>query len=67
VKLLCKFGFHYWRLLGFTNLTLSDSLEECRRCGAGRATWCHGQAYTKYTPEQMATYKKNCALPTEPN
>ena len=57
MKWLCKIGIHFYRSLGFTNLLLSDSLEECWICGAGRAWFCFGQAYAKYTPEQMALYK----------
>jgi hypothetical protein len=56
-EFLCKLGFHAWTLLGFTSLTLSDSLEECRVCGKGRAWFVYGQAYALYTPEQMANYK----------
>ena len=57
MKWLCKLGLHFYRLIGFTNLMLSDSLEECRICGAGRAWFSYGQAWAKYSPEEMVAYK----------
>ena len=59
MKWLCKIGLHYWRLVGFTSLTLSDSLEECRVCGCGRLVLSFGQAWIKYTPEQMGLLKRS--------
>lgn len=56
MRLLCRVGLHYWKLLGFTNLLLSASLEECRFCGKGRESLNFGEAFIYHTPEQMAVY-----------
>ena len=52
-RLRCKLGWHEWEEVGWLNLSLSDRLKHCVRCGAGLATFSYGQAYIKYTPEQM--------------
>lgn len=63
MKLLCKIGFHYWRFVGYSNLLLSDSLEECRHCGAGRILVSYGAATVNYTPAQMREYKEARDVP----
>lgn len=53
MKWICKLGIHSWEFIGWANLMLSDSLKRCKRCGCGRIDIAFGQAYCKYTPEQM--------------
>lgn len=53
MKWLCKIGLHSWEPLGFFGLMLDSSLKRCRRCGIGHMDICFGQAYCRYTPEQL--------------
>jgi hypothetical protein len=53
MRWLCKIGLHSWEHLGFAGLTLDCSLKRCRRCGIGHMDVCFGQAYMRYTPEQL--------------
>jgi hypothetical protein len=52
VYLLCKIGWHSWVPVG-TSLMLDSNLKRCRRCGCGHMDLCFGQAYVRYTPEQL--------------
>jgi hypothetical protein len=52
-RLLCRFGLHGYRLIGFRGLVLSDWLEVCDTCGKGRVLLNFGSATMHYTPEQV--------------
>ena len=68
-RLLCRIGFHDWTLLGFTSLTLADSLEQCRVCGIGRMMIAFGSAQIRYTKEQMTDLIRvsNCTPSAPPS
>lgn len=59
-KFLCKIGFHDWRLLGFTSLLLSSSLEVCRECGVGREFCAFASATIRHSAQEMREYMKYC-------
>jgi hypothetical protein len=56
VNWLCKIGLHSWEHLGFAGLMLDSTLKRCRRCGIGHMDVCYGQAYVRYTPEQVEQF-----------
>lgn len=54
--MFCKLGIHKWEHLGMLGLSLSNSIKRCKRCGAGHLDVCWGQAYRRYSPEEMNTF-----------
>ena len=50
---LCKIGIHSWECLGMVGLLLDSSLKRCRRCGIGHMDMCWGQAYCRYSAEEL--------------
>lgn len=53
MKFLCKIGIHKWQFLGHCGYGLDTSLKRCKRCGIGHADYCYGQAWCRYSSEEM--------------
>jgi hypothetical protein len=53
LKLLCRFGFHEWKVIGYYSLVCPSPCEECQRCGMGRQTNIFGGFTLLFSAEDM--------------
>jgi len=62
MKWLCRIGLHSWEFIGFTNLSLSENLKVCRRCGIGLHVVAYGQARIKLSAAEIAELRQKGRL-----